>query len=165
MAEYPLVFTYQDTVSGDGFLARVEINGRGLMAQEDGEWWMLGVRPAALAGGGETPAGAYLAFRNAYKAVLIDAAVTAAGFDAFKAEVERFFNERDEAEEKRWTEAGEAIGKEKVAVEAPFDAIKREPPGMRPVSVSVVQMDNQQRFTAAQNVLDSYALSVRQPAA
>lgn len=159
MAEYPLVFTYQDSVSGDGFLAGVEINGRGLMAQEDGKWWMLGVRPAALAASGETPDGAYLEFRNAYKAVLIDAAALASGFDAFKAEVERFFNERDEREERRWAEAGEAIQKKKVAVEAPFNAIKREAPGARPVRVKVERLDKQQRFTAAQNVLDSYALS------
>lgn len=158
MAEYPLVFTYQDAVAGNGFLARVEINGRGLAVEEDGKWWMYGVRPAALAASGDSMEGAYLTFRNTYKAILIDAAAQAPGFDAFKAEVERFFNERDEGEEQRWADAGKAIQEKKVAVQAPLDSLKREAPGARPVSVKVDQLDKPQQFTPAQNVLDSFAL-------
>ena len=158
MAEYPLVFTYQDAVSGNGFLAGVEISGRGLAAEEDGKWWVYGVRPAALAASGETFEGAYLAFRNTYRAVLFDAAAQATGFDAFKAEVERFFNERDQAEEDRWAAAGKAIQDKKVAVQAPLDSLKREPPDARPVSVKVARLDKPQQFTPAQNVLDSFAI-------
>lgn len=158
MPEYPLVFTFKDVVAGNGFLAGVVINGRALMTQEDERWWMLGVRPAALAAPGDTPPAAHLEFRNAYRAVLFDMAARVSGYEAFRAEVESFFNEQDEREEKRWGDAGEAIQKQKVTVEAPFDGLKREPPAARPVSVHVERLDKTQHFTPNQNVLDSYAL-------
>ena len=159
MPEYPLVFTFTDKVAGNGFLANVAINGRALMAKEDAFWWMLGVRPAALAEKGESPGGAYVDFRRAFTATLFDAASMADGFDSFKAEVERFFYERDETEEQRWNAAGEAIRSGAVTPEPPFASLPREVPQARPVTISVERLDNQQTFTANDNVLDSYALS------
>jgi hypothetical protein len=158
MAEYALVFTFRDVVSGEGFLAGIEITGRALMVQEDQDWWMLGVRPPGLMAKAQTPAGAYLEFRNSHKAVLFDAAASANGFDGFKAEVERFFDERDEKEEKRWEAAAEKAHEGSGTLEALFEGVKREEPSARPVSARVERLDQNQRFTPNQNVLDSYAL-------
>jgi len=159
MSEYPLVFTVHDAIAGNGFLAGVTMSGRGLMVKEDDLWWMHGVRPAAITAKGETPAGAYLEFRSALTAALVDAAVEAANFEGFKAEVERFFYERDEAEERRWHEAGDAIRQGRVVPEPPFTALKREAPDVRPVVISIERLDQQRVFTASDNVLETYALS------
>jgi hypothetical protein len=161
MSEYPVVFTITDVVSGNGFLAGVSINGRALIAREDGAWWTLGVRPAAIAESGDDPIGSYGKFRDAFKAFLIDTATAAPDFGTFKAEVDRFFYERDEEEEKRWHDAGQAIREKKVAVEAPFDTLNREPEP-RPVAISVERLDMpQQKFTPSSNVnvVDRLALA------
>jgi len=159
MPEYPLVFTFNDTVSGNGFLAGVTVSGRAVMAEDDGSWWMLGVRPAGLAAKGEAPAGAYVEFRKTFTAVLFDAASLASDFDSFKNEVERFFYERDETEEARWHAAGEAIRNGSVTPEPPFATLPREAPTARPVTIGIQRLDRQQIFAADDNVLDSYALS------
>lgn len=162
MAEYPIVFTFKDTVSGNGFLAGVTINGRALMTREDDKWWTFGVRPAAIAAsadGGVDPFAAYVAFRNAFSAALYDAAFSADSYEQFKAEVERFFYERDESEEARWEAAGAAIRNGAVTPEPPFDQLKRESPTARPTSLSIERLDKpQQTFKPSDNVLDSYAL-------
>jgi hypothetical protein len=72
MADYPVMFTVRDTVSGSGFLAGVTLTGRAIMTQEDGKWWVLGVRPAPIVESGEMPQEAFLRFRNSYKNVLFD---------------------------------------------------------------------------------------------
>jgi len=161
MAEYPLVFTFSDKVSGNGFLAGVTVSGRALVVKEDGQWWMLGVRPSAIAAHGETPAGAYIEFRKAFTAVLFDSAALTPTFEAFKASVEQFFNDRDMVEEKRWQDAGEAIRSGEVTPEPPFSELKRESPEGRPAMISVERLDvlEPKVFSANDNVLDSYALS------
>ncbi len=160
MSEYPLVFTVRDAIAGNGFLAGVTLSGRGLMVKErDDIWWMYGVRPAAIAARGETPAGAYLDFRTTLFATLVDAATEAVCFEGFKAEVERFFYERDQSEEQRWQAAGDAIRRGEVVPEAPyFTGLKREAPDARPVTISVERLDTQHVFTASDNVLETYAL-------
>jgi hypothetical protein len=158
MSEYALVFTFRDVVSGDGFLAGIEITGRALMVQEGEDWWMLGVRPPGLMAKAQTPAGAYLEFRNSHKAVLFDAAAAANEFEGFKREVDQFFGERDEREEKRWDKAAEGLTEGTVALEEQFEGVKREVASAQPVSVRVERLDQNQRFTADRNALDSYAL-------
>jgi hypothetical protein len=160
MTEYPLVFTLKDTVAGTGFLAGVTMNGRSLMVPEDGGWWMMmGVRPAAMAAGGESPAEARIKFREAFLAVLFEMSALAPDFESFKLELERFFQERDEAEELRWREAGEAIREGRVKPESPFSELPRASPDTHPVSLSVERLDKAQAFTASDNVLESVALS------
>ena len=97
MTCYPLIFTYRDAVSGNGFLAGVTVTGRALITREDGKWWMYGVRPAGIAETGNTPNETFLSFRQRYSAVLFDIAAEAETFEAFKEEVERFFQSL-----KRW---------------------------------------------------------------
>lgn len=104
LKDHPILITLQDTVSGDGFLARITVSGRTLMRQEeDGKWWMYGVRPAAIAESGGTVDEAFLRFRQAHTQVLLDMVQESKSFDEFRTEVERFFNESD-VDEQAWEE-------------------------------------------------------------
>ena len=159
MTEYPLVFTFSDSVSGNGFLAKVTLNGRALMVHEDETWWMLGVRPSAFAASAETPAGAHIEFRKTFTAVLFDSATIAYDFEAFKAEVERFYNERDEEQERRWQAASDAMIQGLATPEPPFTSLKRESPDARPLTICVERLDQRHVFAPSENVLDTFALS------
>ena len=74
MTNYPVMFTFRDAVSGNGFLSGVTLGGRALIVHEpeDQAWRIYGVRPAPIAESGNTPLEAFANFRNAYKNVLFD---------------------------------------------------------------------------------------------
>ena len=74
LKEHPIMLTLQDSISGNGFLARITMSGRALMRQEDGKWWMYGVRPAAIAASGDNIDEAFRQFRAAYWEILADMA-------------------------------------------------------------------------------------------
>lgn len=158
MPHYPIMFTFRDVVSGNGFLAGVTLSGRALMVHEDEAWWIYGVRPGALAEIGQTPQEAFSSFRNTYKTVLFDVAEEFANFESFKEEVERFYHEPDEEEERRWTEAFQDLRSGKTQPEAPFSSLPQEAPEKRPTQISVDRLDvSGTRFTFADNVPDMYA--------
>lgn len=99
MADYPVMFTVRDTVSGNGFLAGVTLTGRAIMSrEEDGKWWVYGVRPAAIAESGETPQEAFMRFRNSYKNVLFDFAEGSDKYENFRESVEAFYHQPDQQE-------------------------------------------------------------------
>jgi len=157
MTAFPLMFTFRDAVSGNGFLAGVTLSGRALMVCENGEWWMYGVRPGAISETGETPQETFLRFRNAYRAILFDIAEEAVDFDSFKKEAERFYQEPDNEEEGRWIEAFQAIRSGKVEAEAPFSSLQKIAPETRPTQMTVECLNAQgARFTPADNVPDLY---------
>ena len=56
MPDYPLMFTVRDAISGNGYLAGVTVYGRAIMREEeDGKWWMTGVRPSGITAPGDSP--------------------------------------------------------------------------------------------------------------
>jgi len=121
MTHYPIMFTWRDVVSGNGYLAGVTLSGTALMTKEDdGKWWAYGVRPGAIADFGETPQEALNKFHERYKMVLYDFAGEALHFERFKNEVEKFYNQPDQEEEDRWLQAVLAIRNGKVEVETPL---------------------------------------------
>ena len=69
---YPILFTFIDKVSGNGFLAKVTVHGRALAADEGDGWWMYGVEPGDLAEGGASFAEAQAKFRMTFSAILFD---------------------------------------------------------------------------------------------
>jgi hypothetical protein len=154
----PLIFTYRDAVSGNGFLAGVTVTGRAVITHEDGQWWMYGVRPAGIAETGNTPNETFLSFRQRYSAVLFDIAADVESFEAFKEEVERFFYEADPREEQRWSEAHNLMRSGEVTLAEPFSALKKESPESRPAVIGIARLDNSNRFSASDNVPDSYIL-------
>ena len=158
MPHYPLMFTFRDAISGNGFFVGVTLSGRALMMHEDDAWCIYGVRPGALAETGKTPEEAFLKFRNTYKTVLFDMAEEFVDFESLKKEIERFYHEPDDEEERRWTEAFQELRSGKVQPEPPFSSLPQEAPETRPTQISVERLDvDTARFTAADNIPDIYA--------
>ncbi len=158
MPHHPLMFTFRDAISGNGFLAGVTLSGRALMVHEDDAWWIYGVRPGALAETGQTPQEAFLKFRNTYKSVLFDMAEESADYESLKKEIEKFYHEPDEEEERRWMDAFYAIRSGKLQPEQPFASLPQEAPETRPTQITVERLDvTGTRFTPADNIPDIYA--------
>jgi hypothetical protein len=155
------MFTFRDAVSGEGFLAGITLSGRSLMVDEDGKWWMYGVRPGALAEVGDTPQETFSAFRNRYKEVLFDIASECKDFEAFKREVERFFYEPDPEEERRWEDAVACIRSGNLVPPPAFSGLPREEPETRPSQIAVERLDGtSRRFKPTDNVPDTYLVPV-----
>lgn len=154
---HPLMFTFRDVISGDGFLAGVTLSGRALMEFEEGRWCIYGVRPGAIAESGVTPQEAFMRFRNRYKEVLFDIAEECRKFEAFKGEVERFYAQPDQDEERRWDNALTAIRSGKMSPEAPFSDLPRKAAESWPTGISVEKMEAVSRIQPSDNVRDLYA--------
>lgn len=72
MTHYPLLFGFRDTVQGNGYVARVAVDGRALMLVEPPpeKVWIEGVTPGGFAASGHSQAAALESFRQSYLAVL-----------------------------------------------------------------------------------------------
>jgi hypothetical protein len=162
MPEYPLMFTVRDTVSGNGFLSGVTLTGRALMCrEEDGKWWVFGVRPSAIAESGTTPEEAFLRFRNKYKNVLFDFADGCGTYENFRDSVEAFYHQPDQEEEQRWLKAFQALRSGEVKAEPPFfSTLPKEDPEKRPTQISVERLDKETaRYTPTDNVADYFVMA------
>jgi predicted RNase H-like HicB family nuclease len=160
--EHPLMLTLADAIHGDGFLAGITLSGRALMRQEDdGKWWMYGVRPAGMAESGKTVEEAFSRFRNRYKEILIDISQESPTYEAFKTEVERFFHDPDVDDEdaRLWESALKAIRTGKLTPSEPFSALPRESPESKPTQITIERLDLAgKRFVPSDNVTDKYYL-------
>jgi len=164
LKNHPILITLQDTISGEGFLARITVAGRTLMRQEEGKWWMYGVRPAAIAESGCTIDEAFLRFRQAHTQVLLDMVQESKSFDDFRTEVERFFNESD-IDEHAWEEALKAVRDGHIAPLEPFSKLPRQSPDSRPARIEVERLDDRIKpFTASDNVTVAYSVADKQAA-
>jgi hypothetical protein len=163
LKEHPLMLTLQDSISGNGFLARITMSGRTLMRQEDGRWWMYGVRPAAIAASGENIDEAFRNFRASYKQILMDIAQETQTFEDFDAEVRKFFeeNDADNEDERLWEAALSTIrGIGGCEPPAPFSKLPRQSPEKNPSFIKVERVDAEAkdvRLTPSENVQDVYA--------
>jgi hypothetical protein len=165
LTQHPIMIMLQDSLSGNGFLARITMSGRALMREEDGKWWMYGVRPAGIAASGENIDEAFLRFRNSYKEILFDIAQETSTFDEFRAEVVHFFeeNDADNEDERAWESSLAAIRGAICAPPAPFSNLPRRSPESSPSFLRVERVDVQagdQRLMPSDNVPDVYAYSV-----
>jgi hypothetical protein len=153
--DHPLLFTFRDVVSGDGFLAGITLSGRILMTEEDGKWWVFGVRPGAIAESGESPQDVMVRFRSRYKEVLFDIASECRAFVDFKGEVERFFYEPDLEEERRWDNALINIRAEDPVPPSPLSDLPKETPERHPSQITIERLDlPNRRFMPTDNVPD-----------
>lgn len=158
---HPIMVTLRDAISGHNFLAGITLSGRALMRQEDGKWWMYGVRPAAIAECGETIDEAFARFRNRYKEVLFDLAQENRTFELFKTAVEQFFYEADEdgEDEQLWEQALQTIRAASCPPPAPFDKLPREAAESKPSQITVERLDRAgARFKPSDNVTDTYSV-------
>jgi len=157
---HAIVFSFRDTVEGNGFLARVTTRGRALLANDDNSWWVYGVQPGAIADSGDSPQGAYASFRQAFTKVLFDFAAGAANFTEFERDVQAFIAAVDESEEGRWRSAVEALRSGEQEPEAPFDQLPRVNADEYDYGVVVERLDvGQRHFTPEENRIDEYALT------
>jgi hypothetical protein len=165
LKNHPILITLQDTISGDGFLARITVAGRTLMRQEDdGKWWMYGVRPAAIAESGSTVDEAFLRFKQAHTCVLLDMVQESKGFEEFRTEVERFFNETD-IDEQAWEEALKAVRDGNTAPTGAFSKLPRQSPDLRPARIEVERLDGKiTPFTVRDNATITYSIADKQAA-
>ena len=154
------MLTLRDTVSGDGFLASITLSGRALMRKEDdGKWWMYGVRPAGIAESGSNIEDTFLRFRNKYKETLFDIAQESQSFEDFKAEVERFFYEADPEDERLWNNALRDIRLGNISPPEPFSNLPRESPESKPSQITVERLDREGKcFMPSDNVTDTYSV-------
>ena len=162
LKEHPLMLTLRDAISGDGFLAGITLSGRALMRKEDdGKWWMYGVRPAGIAESGDSIEETFLRFRNRYKEVLFDIAQENHTFDTFKAEVERFFYEADQdnEDERLWESAVRAIRTGNLTPPEPFSKLPRESADSKPSQITIERLDGEDKhFMPSDNLADTYSL-------
>jgi hypothetical protein len=161
MDHYPLMFTFRDAISGNGFLAGVTVSGRALIVKEaEQEWCVYGVRPAAIAETGTTPQEAFFRFRSRYRTVLFDISSESGDFEKFKRETEQFYYAPDPDEEERWEEAVFALGSDDVELQEPFlRTLPIESPEKMPSAIAIAKLDENKRFKASDNVVDRFAVA------
>ena len=109
MANYPLLFGRREFVEGNGFVARVAVSGRALLADENGEWWIEGINPGGFAAAGKSPWEALAELGSAFRAILFDIASSAGSFQDFHDEVQRFFEETSAPALHDWEEAVQRV--------------------------------------------------------
>lgn len=159
MSDYPVMFTLRDAVSGNGYLAGITVYGRATVRQEeDGKWWMHGVRPSGISAPGATPEEAFLRFREAYKNVLFDLAEDSEKYEDFKASVEAFYTQCNEYEEECWNAAFKVMRSGNTPTEGFFSTLPKQAPEDRPTVISVLRLDQEGRFTPSDNTSDIFAL-------
>jgi len=107
---YPLLFSYRDTLFGNGFVVEVHAaNGRALCIHEADAFWMYGINPGGLAAQGADLEAAHLAFRQTFSTILIDLALASARFEDFEKAVRDFFDETNLGYESNWYQAIQGV--------------------------------------------------------
>ena len=108
MDRLPLLFSFKNTISGEGFQAHVIIQGRALVergVEEEGEVWLTGVQPGGIAEGAKDMEEAYEKFKAGFREVLLDIADGAENFNVFELRVGEFLREVCTESEKMWWQA------------------------------------------------------------
>jgi hypothetical protein len=152
---FPLVFRFPDVIVGAGFVARVMAEGRVLLTEEDGEFWMYGVIPAGVVGGGKERAAAFREFKISYLSFLFDIASEAASYEQFAAAMRGFFQQVNRRTEALWcTALTEVRAGNVIASDLPTVVAEDQPPQL------VVQSLETFRATPAFNQFDQVAGAV-----
>lgn len=128
-SHYPLLFAFHEAIVGRGFVAGVEVRGRAIAEQEgEGQWWVYGVNPGALAECGSGLHSAVENFRLRLKTALVDFAEEASDFQAFKQSATAFFATTDQDTEGEWEAARQAVRAGRIDLaELPKDRSERAP--------------------------------------
>lgn len=145
----PFFFKFRDSIFGHGFVATVDTMGRAMCETEDGEIVVAGVEPGGLAASGANIDAALAAFRQTFRAVLMDIAAEAPDFDTFHAEVKEFVHQTSPATVAHWDAAVE-IARARANELADVARINGDTPASVAVSYST-------DLVPGQNVLDDPA--------
>lgn len=138
MKTYPLVFSFRTLVAGKGYYAGVEIRGRVLLCEEKDGFWMYGVQPGSIAGGGVDRGTAFCDFEEGYKSVLYDIAADVDNYTEFEREANEFFGQVNGPTEKDWYGALAKVRRSRTALPG-IDKVDadRHPPSFRVFEVDV----------------------------
>ena len=109
MQLYPLFFNFTSEITGPTFKTKVTTEGRVLVEVFNEEWWINGVNPGSMAGGGPDLPSAWAKFRQSFNEILVDFAEEVPNHEAFEAKVNEFLADVDTEEARRWEEAREAM--------------------------------------------------------
>lgn len=142
----PLLFNFQQFILGNGFIANVQMTGRAILTDEDGEVWIAGVAPAGVAGGGPDRASAFTEFRKAWGEILFDIARDAKGYGDFQLNALEFLHSRVGQLDADWS----AALKEVRASDYEDPGLPKADERQHPVRFAVSEMQPQQA-TADQN--------------
>jgi hypothetical protein len=135
---FPILLQFRDFVAGNGFLAHVTLDGRALLVAEgDGDHWVYGVKPGAVAGGASEASTALSEFKTQYLSVLYDIASDTPTFEAFRVQVQAFFDQTD-SDGEDWDRALEAVRKTNMSLDD-LPTIKAEQVPLRLEITEVVQ--------------------------
>jgi len=145
MRSYPILFGYRDMVADRDFVAFVATDGRALCTREADGFWLYGVDPGSIAGGGESVEEAGRALKESYLSALFDIAAEAASFAAFKKEVERFFAERNGPNEAMWEAAHALVKSGAVDGDAVAGSLPRKDAALCPRGIRIEQVDTEHR--------------------
>lgn len=160
MSDYPVMFTVRDAISGNGFLAGVTMSGRVVMREEDGKWWVHGVRPGGITASGGTPMEAFTHFRQSYKNVLFDLSDGSNSYEEFNREVEALYFQTNEVEDECWEAAFKKMRSGGTPTEGFFSNLPKEAPETRPTVYTVVRLDQHAHYQASDNIPDYCSLPI-----
>jgi hypothetical protein len=104
-----LLYSLSVAVPGRDFVAGVRVQARALMRAEDDQWWMSGIELGGVSDYGATPMQAYVAFKACLNEALTEVAQDAEGYEAFCADAENLFRDKNVLYEQRWLAARAAI--------------------------------------------------------
>jgi hypothetical protein len=106
----PLLFSYRDTLFGPGMLIEVRVqNGRALYVEEADGGWLYGVNPGGMAAAGASLQEAHQAFRETFSKVLVDLILDTKSAQEFRAAVDQFVRETNDAYAADWHAAVAAV--------------------------------------------------------
>ena len=152
---FALVFRFPDVIIGTGFVARVIAEGRVLLTEEDGEFWMYGVIPGGAVGGAKERAAAFREFKISYLSVLFDIATEVGFYEQFATAVRGFFQQVNHRTEALWcTALTEGRAGNVIASDLPTVVAEDQPPRL------VIQSLETARATPAFNQFDQIAEAV-----
>lgn len=123
---FPLLFKFDEVVAGNGFVSRIVSQGRVLLSAEGDGFWMYGVTPGGLAGGGHERSEAFAEFKRSYRSVLFDIAGEAQDAATFELEIQRFFYETCEDTQRQWLDALQVIRDGGLTIDLPNPPIKSD---------------------------------------
>ncbi len=109
-ASFPLLFTFRDTLFGNGFVVEVcASNGRVLCSKESDGVWMYGVNPGGMSAHGADAVAARQEFNATFSRILKDLAQETRSFAEFKHVVGAFFEDTNKGNEVDWLEAVQRV--------------------------------------------------------
>ncbi|MFO8070331.1 MAG: hypothetical protein R6V85_00530 [Polyangia bacterium] len=131
-------------------MAVVGIRGRAVLADEGDGFWMYGVQPGGISGGGPDRGLAFYKFRESYNSVLFDIASEAATFAEFESQVEELFSQINRPNFAIWDDALDEVRRSKLSLQG----LERVDADTRTPELTVFEVDTS-RTSPSDNQIDS----------